>query len=156
MATPDVLFLLHKRNFQPLVLMGVEVRCVASERHQFISASVVVCLRVAIHPWFFSTTAMTHMSSRTAYRAATRRRSLRPSSGCVKQVHRSRPVRACCFSCKVLTLRHIVSLRETKSERHPVDALCLNFNGFANVVRAEKETTTQTVLTLLPVRHSIL
>ena len=50
MATADVLFLLHKRNFQPLVLMGVEVRCVASERHQFISTSVVVCLRAAIHP----------------------------------------------------------------------------------------------------------
>ena len=35
MAAPDVLFLLHKCNFRPLVLMGVEVRCVAGERHQF-------------------------------------------------------------------------------------------------------------------------
>ena len=47
-------------------------------------------------------------------------------------------------------------MREKKSERHPVDASCPNFKGIANVVTAEKETTTQRVQTLLPIRHSVL
>ena len=32
-------------------------------------------------------------------------------------------------------------MRETKSERHSVNASCPNFKRFANVVEAEKETT---------------
>ncbi|KAN0131274.1 Isochorismatase-like protein [Lactarius tabidus] len=35
-----------------------------------------------------------------------------------------------------------------------VDASSANFKAFANVIKAEKETTTQTLQTLLPVRHS--
>ncbi|KAN0131254.1 Isochorismatase-like protein [Lactarius tabidus] len=35
-----------------------------------------------------------------------------------------------------------------------VDASSPNFKVFANVIKAEKETTTQTLLTLLPIRHS--
>ena len=58
--------------------------------------------------------------------------------------------------CKVLTFRPIVSMRETKRERHLVDASCPNFKAFANVVEAEKKTTTRTLQTLLPVKHSAL
>ena len=94
-------------------------------------------------PWTFSITAMMCTSPRTAYRASTGTRSLWPSNGCAKLLHRSRLVRACCSSCKVLTLRPIISMRGTKSERHPVDGPCPNFKGIANVVKAEKETTTQ-------------
>ena len=62
------------------------------------------------------------------YRAATGRTSLWPRA-VAKLVHRSRVVRACCSSCKVSTLQPTVSMRETKSECHPVDASCPNFKG---------------------------
>jgi hypothetical protein len=45
---------------------------------------------------------------------------------------------------------------DIKGERRLVDASNLNFKAFANVIKAEKETTTQTLQTLLPVRHSVL
>ena len=99
---------------------------------------------------------MTCTSSRTAYRAATRRRSRWRSRGCAKLVHRSRLVRACCSSCKVRALRPIVGMGDIKCERCLVDASSPNFKAFANVIKAEKETTTQTMQTLLPVRHSVL
>ena len=50
MATPEVLSLLQKHKFKSLVLMGIEVRCAASEHHQYISTSVVACLCAAVHP----------------------------------------------------------------------------------------------------------
>ena len=37
--------------------------------------------------------------------------------GCSKLVHRLRPVRACCSSCKVRTLRPIFSMGDTNGER---------------------------------------
>ena len=46
--------------------------------------------------------------------------------------------------------------RDIKCERCLVDASSPNFKAFANVIKAEKETTTQTLQTLLPVRHSVL
>lgn len=37
MASPEVLSPLHEHKFKSLVLKGIEVRCVSSERNQFIS-----------------------------------------------------------------------------------------------------------------------
>ena len=98
---------------------------------------------------------MMRISSRMAYRAA-RRKSLWHSSGCAKLVHRSRLVRACFSSCKVRTLHPIVGIGDIKCEHHLVDASSPNFKTFANVIKEEKETMTQTLQTLLPVRRSAL
>jgi hypothetical protein len=43
---------------------------------------------------------------------------------------------------------------DIKGERRLVDASSANFKAFANAIKAEKETTTETLQTLLPVRHS--
>lgn len=48
---PEVLPLLHEHNFKSLVLMGIEVRCAASERFESIStfSCVVACLRATVN-----------------------------------------------------------------------------------------------------------
>ena len=43
-----------------------------------------------------------------------------------------------------------------KGEYRIGDASSPNFKAFANVIKAEKETTTETLQTLLPVKHSAL
>ena len=50
----------------------------------------------------------------------------------------------------------IVSMGDIKGECHLCNASKPNVKAFANVIKAEKETTTQTLQTLLPVRHSAL
>ena len=56
-------------------------------------------------------------------------------------------MRACCSSCKVCTLRPIVRIGDTQGACHLGDAPSLNFKVYVNVIKVEKETTTQMLQT---------
>ena len=49
MATPEDLYRFTSATLS-LVLMGIDVRCVVSERHQSMSISVVACLHAVVYP----------------------------------------------------------------------------------------------------------
>ncbi len=96
---------------------------------------------------------MTCTFSPMEYRAATKKRCLGRSSECARLVDRSRPARACYSNYRVMSF---FSALLVVNRAGIVDASRPNFKAFSNVIKEEKEATTQTLQTLLPTRHSHL
>ncbi|KAH9030240.1 Isochorismatase hydrolase [Lactarius deliciosus] len=132
MATPEVLSLLEKHNFKSLVLMGIESHvCVLQSTLDLLERGYDV-----------------HVLADGV-------------SSCNKEetpvaLERMRQAGAQITTSESLLFQLQGAMGNIKWVYRLGDASKPNFKAFANVIKAEKEATAQTLQTLLPVRHAAL
>ncbi|KAH9167614.1 Isochorismatase hydrolase [Lactarius sanguifluus] len=141
MATPEVLSLLEKHNFKSLVLMGVESHvCVLQSTLDLLERGYDVHVLAD------------GVSSCNKEEIPVALERMRQAGA---QITTSESL---LFQLLGAYILHAPSLSMSNIKRvyRLGDASNPNFKAIANVIKAEKETTTQALQTLLPVRHAAL